>query len=64
MAVTETELRADEMERGRLEKAISEVEATLAATPPASRSPVFKNFLENARGRVAVLDKKIKEDIE
>lgn len=60
MDVSESESRLDEMERDNLQKAISEVEVALAASGPGTRSPLA-NFVENAKNRVAMLEKKIKE---
>lgn len=60
MADSENESRLDEMERDSLQKVISEVERALAASVPGSRMALI-NFLENAKSRVATLDKKIKD---
>ena len=60
MAESDTESKLDEMERDNLQKSISEVETALAVATPASRA-ILENFLQNARGRVGVLDKKIKD---
>ena len=60
MAESDSESRFDEMERDNLQKVISEVEAAQAASK-ADKKPMLDHFLQNARGRVAVLDKRIKE---
>lgn len=60
MAAGDNEAKLDEMERDNLEKVISEVERRLVASPPDARG-VLESFLRNAKCRVVVLDKKIKE---
>lgn len=60
MAESDTEMKLDEMERDNLQKSISEVETAFAVATPASRA-IFEFFLQNAKGRVGVLDKKIKD---
>ncbi len=60
MADNDSELRFDEMERDNLQSAISAVEAVLTASSPGTREPL-ENFLRNAKGRVLVLEKKIKD---
>lgn len=60
MADYDTDLKRDEMERDNLQKSICEVETALTVSTPGTRA-VLENFLQNARGRVGVLDKKIKE---
>jgi hypothetical protein len=60
MADDDSELRFDEMERDNLQGAISGVEAALAASTPGTREPL-ENFLRNAKSRVSVLEKKIKD---
>jgi hypothetical protein len=60
MAESDSESRFDELERDNLQKVISEVEAAQAASR-ADKKPMLDHFLQNARGRVAVLDKRIKE---
>ncbi|MEA3207164.1 MAG: hypothetical protein QOE70_221 [Chthoniobacter sp.] len=63
MTDSDYESNLDEMERSNLQKAISEVETALAVSTPGTR-PFFEGFLQNAKGRVATLDKKIKESHE
>ena len=60
MTASDSESKLDEMERDNLQKMISDVETALAGSTPASRG-LLEIFLQNAKGRVAVLDKKIKE---
>ena len=60
MSDDDNEAKRDEMERDSLQKTISEVETALAGSTAGARA-VLENFLLNARGRVAVLDKKIKD---
>jgi hypothetical protein len=60
MAENDSELRFAEMERDGLQSAISAVEVALAASTPGTREPLEK-FLRNARGRVLVLEKTIKD---
>lgn len=60
MAENDTDFKLDEMERDNLQKSISEVETVLTVSTPGTRA-LLENFLQNARGRVAVLDKRIKE---
>jgi hypothetical protein len=60
MTQSDNESKLDELERDSLLKAISEVETAKSVSTPGTRS-VFENFLQNAKGRVAALDKKIQE---
>jgi len=60
MTESDSESKLDEMERNNLQKTISEVEAALVDSTPASRG-IYENFLQNAKGRIGALDKKIKE---
>lgn len=60
MAENETDAKRDELERENLQRSISEVETALAVSTPGTRG-VLENFLRNAKGRVEVLDKRIKE---
>ena len=60
MTVSDSDWKLDEMECENLQRAISEVETARAAAPPGARS-FFENFLLNAKGRIAALEKKIKE---
>ena len=57
---SESESRMDEMERDHLQKEISQVETALSVSTSASRA-IFETFLTNARGRITVLEKKIKD---
>jgi hypothetical protein len=58
MAENESELKFDEMERDRLNRVVSALEAAIAASTPASRGALERG-LNEARGRVQILDKKI-----
>ena len=60
MTERDNESKFDEMERDNLQKTISEVERVLVSSAPGTRL-LLLSFLENAKGRVAVLDKKIME---
>ena len=60
MTERDNESKFDEMERDNLQKTISEVERVLVSSAPGTRF-LLLSFLENAKGRVAVLDKKIME---
>lgn len=60
MAERDSESTNDEIERDNLQNTISQVETAITVSTPASRA-IFENFLQNAKGRVAALDKKIKE---
>ena len=60
MAVSDSESKRDEIENENLQRTISQVETVLAVSTPASR-PILETFLQNAKGRVAALEKKIKE---
>ena len=60
MTERDNESKFDEMERDNLQKTISEVERALVSSAPGTRFLLLR-FLENAKGRVAVLDKKITE---
>lgn len=60
MSESDFESKNDEMERDNLQKAISDVERTLAALPPGTRMPLT-HFVENAKSRIAALEKKIKD---
>ncbi len=60
MAESENDSKFDEIERDSLQKAISEVERSLLAAGTGARAPLV-NFLANAKGRVAFLEKRIKE---
>ena len=63
MTDSDYESKLDEMERSNLQKVISEVETALTVSTPGTR-PVLEVFLQNAKSRVAALDKKIKESQE
>ena len=60
MAVTEADIFRDEQERGNLLKAVSEIENAIAGSTPGTRR-VLENTLDNAKKRVATLDKRIEE---
>ena len=60
MAESESDVRKAEMERDSLQKSISAVEAAIGASTPGTRS-VLQVFLLNAKGRLATVEKKIKE---
>ena len=60
MSDDDNEARRDESERDSLQKTISDVETALAGSTAGARA-VLEIFLLNARGRVAALDKKIKD---
>lgn len=61
MTGIDDELARDRIERDSLNKTISDVEtALLAVSTPGTRS-VLNTFVQNAKGRVAVLDKHISE---
>jgi hypothetical protein len=59
MAESDFDLRRDELERDNLERAISQVETAKGVSTPGTRS-VFEIFLQNAKARLGVLEKKIK----
>lgn len=60
MTESDNESKLDELERDSLLKAISEVETAKSVSTPGTRS-VFENFLQNAKGRVAALEKNIQQ---
>ena len=60
MAATESDILRDEQERGNLLKAISDVEAAIAAYTPGTRR-LLENTVENAKNRLVTLDKRIEE---
>jgi hypothetical protein len=60
MAEREYETSTDELERSTLQKAISDVERVIANSVPGTQS-FLQVFLQNAKGRVDALDKKIKD---
>ncbi len=60
MTESDNDSKLDELERDSLMKAISEVETAKSVSTPGTRS-VFENFLQNAKGRVAALEKKIEQ---
>src|SRR5476651_1560227 len=60
MTERDNDSQFDELERDNLQKTISEVERVLVSSAPGTRF-LLLSFLENAKGRVAVLDKKITE---
>ena len=61
-AITD-DLEQAEIERSNLQRAISDVETVNAVSTPGTRS-IFDNFLQNARGRLATLEKRIKDKTE
>lgn len=60
MTISDYESKFDEIERDNLQNAIAEVERTLASAGTQKPMPLA-NFVENAKGRIAALDRKIKE---
>jgi len=60
MTESDFDIRRDEMERDNLQRTISEVETVLAVSTPGTR-PLWENFLQNAKGRIGALEKKIKD---
>jgi hypothetical protein len=60
VATSTEDILQDEIERTNLLKAISDVETVHAVSTPGTRS-VFDNFLQNAKARLGVLEKKIHE---
>jgi hypothetical protein len=63
MAESDFEIRRDEMERDNLQRAIADVETAKGVSSPGTRA-VFDIFLQNAKGRVGALEKKIKDAYE
>lgn len=62
MTATEEDIFRDEQERGGLNRVIADAETALAAAEPGSRR-TLQNFVDQAKGRVALLDKKISDGI-
>lgn len=60
MAVAEAELRQAEMEHDNLQNTISEMRTALAFAAAGSR-PVLEQAIQNATGRLRVVEKKIKD---
>ena len=60
MTESDSESKRDEIENENLQRTISQVETVLAVSTPANR-PLLETFLQNAKGRVAALEKKIKD---
>ncbi len=60
MTESDNDSKLDEMERDSLQKAISEVETALTVSTSGTRL-LLQNFLQNAKGRVAALDKNIQQ---
>ena len=60
MAISEDEIIRDQAERDRLSKVIADAETALAISAQGTRR-LIQNFVEHARARVVVLDKKIEE---
>lgn len=60
MAATEFDIIRDEQERNNLLKAIADVETAMLTSSPGTRY-VLVNTLENAKKRIAALEKKIEE---
>lgn len=63
VTVGEDNIIRDQQERDSLLRIIASTEAALAASVPSTRH-VLENLIEGARGRVATLDIKIKDDRE
>jgi hypothetical protein len=60
MSESDFEVRRAEMEMDNLQRTIADVETALAVSTPGTR-PLWENCLQNAKGRVGVLEKKIKD---
>ena len=60
VAATEDDIIRDEQERSNLLSAIADVETAIAVSTPGTRR-VLENTLENAKKRIATLDKRIDE---
>lgn len=60
MAATEDDILRDEQERNNLLKVIADVETAMAVSTPGTRR-VLENTVENARKRIATLDRRIDE---
>ena len=58
MAGAEYDLKNDEMERNALDRTIGDVERTIATS---GSTTTLQLFLQNARSRVSILDKRIKD---
>lgn len=60
MAVSDFEIRRDELERDDLQRMIGQVETALTVSAPGTRG-LLEHFLQNAKMRVSSLEKKIEE---
>ncbi len=63
MAASEYEIIRDQQERDNLQRSIASAETALPVSAPSTRR-ILENLIEGARGRIATLDTKIKDEHE